>query len=362
MDTINMNEPPVSGGKKGNRPWQSQSRTQKGRSHNGGRGDGRSPRSDDIGIWWAVEPDISAEIAALAGASDPEETVRAVAASSFDAANSTVEGSPELEAAYRQAAKDEHRRYERIIKERDGQAETFTVETAERDLKPNGWQLFWGWVALVMLAALMVPIPLVVAQGIAQSYAMDAISDDWRLGLPVGLPVLGGIIASGLFRHTLTHGARNVYDRVMSVVGLGALAGWAGGFAYTFLAPFDASGIFGSEGGTGLQGFYALHLGVEVTAALGLTAMVERSFSAGRKIVNVLNEGVDLLTDRAGLFMGRWLDFLRKAETVRDRHARLAAARDAYILKCLAHLHQAQARRNAAMASAAADFGDITHH
>lgn len=139
------------------------------------------------------------------------------------------------------------------------QPETIAVETGDYAAKPNGWQKLWGWGGLVGLAALMLPIPLVVAQGIAQSYAMDAISDDWRLGLPVGLPVLGGIIASGLFRHTLTHGARNVYDRVMSVVGLGALAGWAAGFAYTFLAPFDASGNFGSDGGTDLRLFYALH-------------------------------------------------------------------------------------------------------
>ncbi len=308
--------------------------------------------------WQAIEPDLSVQISALAGEDDALGRVKRLAEYAFDASNSTVEASQELEEIHRVAAAKERIRLDRIYKEKAAEPEVNAIASAETEGTPSGWNKFWGGVGLVGLGALLLPIPLIVSQGIAQSYALDSISDDWRLGIPVGIPVLCGILASGLLRQTLSHNARINYDRFVSVAGVVALGGWAAGFAHTFLAPFDAVDAFGGESGIDLRLFYAIHLGLEITASLGLSAMAERGFSAGQKVIHVVNKGVDLLTDRIEASLRRVLHSLRQAEVCKDRRARLAAARAGYVEKCLAELSAAKSRRGAAMAASAVSFGN----
>ena len=328
--------------------------------HHGSDGTGRSVFASETDGWTPIIPEITtAEANALAGADNAKERIGEIAGNRFDAANSCVEASEGLEEAHRYAASRERAHLERIYKERDAQPETHAVASTEKVCKPCGWTGFSGWLSVTSLGVLMIPVPVVVSMGIAQSFAFEAVADDWRLGIPFGLPVLGGILASSLLRQTLTHGARDAYDRIVSVGGLAALAGWAGSYAYTFLAPLDMSGGFGGSGGGGdLRIFYGAHLALEVAAGLGLAAMAERGFTAGRKIVAVANGAIDLLTKRAALVMQRWLGHVLEADTVKDRRLRLAAARADYIETCLADLKQAEARRSAAVAHAAATFGN----
>ncbi|WP_417518001.1 hypothetical protein [Minwuia sp.] len=301
------------------------------------------------------EPDMSDLVYGIAGEDNAAERVETIAGDTFDAANSTVGTSEAQEAALRAEADEERVRARQVRKERRAVPETTEVESAERLVKPNWWMRCNGFLALAFLLALFVPIPALIAQGIAESQTLIPIARDWRLGLPVGIAPLAGIIASSLLRHTLTARARTSYDRFISVAGIGALGLWAAGYAVTFLVPLDGSGTFGgSASHVDLRPFYAIHLGLEVIAALGLTAIVERSFAAGRRVVRIVNEGVDLLTERAEATLARLMSLITDADTVKDRRDRLAAARRAYIAKQLALLTRAQMERAAAMAAAAA--------
>jgi len=321
-----------------------------------------TPNHLNCDIWSPITPPVpTGTIDPLTGKEGERERVTVIAQNLFDAANSGVESSEALERAHRDIAANEGARLKRITKAQTRQPETHTLIVKETFGKPSGWTVFSGWLGLALLAILLTPIPVVVSMGIAQSYVFEAVSDDWRLGIPFGLPALGGILASGLLRQTLSHGARDIYDRIVSVAGLAALAGWAGGYAYTFLAPLDLTGGFGAgSSGNDLRLFYATQLGLEITAGLGLAAMAERSFTAGRKVVPVVNEALELLSRRAASVTDRLIHRLRQAETCKNRRERLAAARTAYVEVCLAYLEHAKARRKAAIARAEADFDDAS--
>lgn len=358
MDTQHPNETPVPGHKKVNRH-------RRGGNPARGRGHKKVVCEHDgvitdktIEQWHPIEPDISREITALAGNVDAEDRVRKLAAHAYNALNGAVPASSEIERSYRLAASLALKHFLRIETQQAKEPVVNSVETTAFDEKPNPWQRFWGWLALLGLLCLVFPIPVVVAQGISQSFAFDPISEDWRLGLPVGLPVVAGILAGGLLRQTLSLGARAVYDRFVSVLGIAALAAWSGAYAYTFLAPFNVADIFAGGGGTDLRLFYGMHLGLEVTAALGLTAMAERAFSTGRKVVHSANLGVSLLQGLKGPEFQHHVDLLTKAETYADIRTRWPEGLEAYIDKCLAQLRCEQARLNADLAIAAANFAN----
>lgn len=309
--------------------------------------------------WSPITPPVPAAVLDQIAATDGDrERVATIARNLFDAANSGIEASEALERAHRELAAHDHARLSRINKTLASEPETQTLTIKETIGKPCGWNAFSGGLGLGALGALLTPIPVVVSMGIAQSLVFDAVSDDWRLGIPFGVPALGAILASGLLRQTLSHGARDVYDRIISGAGLVALAGWTGGYAYTFLAPVDLSGGPDAALGGDLRLFYAAHLGLEITAGLGLAAMAERSFTAGRKVISVVNGALEHLARIGASVADGWLGRLHQAETFKARRERLAAAKAAYVETCLAYLDHARARRSAAMAQAAASFGD----
>lgn len=319
--------------------------------------------ASDVEPWAPPKPDVDASlIKAVALDPNAKELVADHAGHVFDAAADGIPASYALEDTAWKCAGAEERRLYRSDRARDKEPEIRSITTSESFGKPDGGTVFSRWLSVAMGTTMLVPIPLVVSLGIAESYVFEAVSDDLRFGLPFGLPVLGGIVASGLLRHTLSHGARDLYDRVVSVGSIVALAAWSGAYAYTFLAPVDLTGgnIAAELGFTDSRIYYLAHLGLEVTAGMGLAALAERGFAAGRKVVSIANETLDLLTDRADVVVERWRAWTHEAELHKDRRKRLTAARAAYVAECLGYLTKVQARRRAAVARAEAGLDDTS--
>ena len=304
--------------------------------------------------WQPVVPVVPKEaIEIMPGNADAEDQVTRLAEHRFDAANEGVSSSHVLEAAHREEADREQRRRDRIEEQQRSRPELRCVLTNEQFGDQCTWHSVTGWLAVVFLALLLLPIPLVVAQGIAQSYAFEPIADDWLLGIPFGIPALAGIMAASLLRQTLRPAPKNLYDRIIPVLGVAALIAWAAGLAFTFLTPVSVSQGFAAQVGPDLTYFYFGHLCLELMAALGLTAMAERCFTGGRK-VKVLDDEILSALDVKDRESGRRrITQLQQAETYSDRDRRLAAAKAAYVSECLTYLRHAETRRNAAMAKAA---------
>lgn len=307
--------------------------------------------SNDHGVWHPINPPLP-EIAIQrhAGKADASEKVAALLEHRFDAANDGVATSEALEDAHRVEAAREGGHRDRIDKELRSRPETRSVLTSETFGEQSLWLKMTGIVALLFLALLLTPIPIVVAQGIAQSFAFEAIANDWRLGIPFGLPALGGIIMAGLLRQTLRPAKQDTYDRIVPALGVLALIGWAAGFAYTFLGPITDN--FGGSMSTDLRFFYFGHLCLELMAGLGLTAMAERNLTAGRVLKVVPDEIKVALGEAAQESNARARSEILQADGYADRRKRLAAARTAYVGEGLAVLQDAETRRSAAIAQA----------
>jgi len=309
-----------------------------------------------------ITPDTpKAEIDAIAHKDNAVETVRELARHLFDAANSRVAASPELEELHREEAGFAQERRRRVDQQQRTEPETISVIEKEKTTKPAGWTRFSGWLALFSMLVLLLPMPFVIAQGIAQSYIFDFISDDWTLGIPFGLAALCSIFGSGLLRLTLSHNKQIGYDRTVSIATLFALTAWAVTFALTFLAPdTSGSGFASGREDAALHYFYGAQILLECTAGLGLAALAERCFTAGHRIKTILNETLGELDFCALVAHENHIEQACQVAGFNDHRIRLEAAKEAFVLRCLAYLEHAKTRRAAAIAQAVADFS-TTH-
>ena len=283
-------------------------------------------------------PDMTRTIADHAVGDDAESHVGAIARQRFRAANPIRHGASTRDAQDRRLGVTRRR-----IAEREStlarMPQTLTVA------RPGGAPVaakyrFMGWTMFCVAIAMLTPIPLMVAIGMAEgAMTLTALIERPWLAMFYGLAPWGAVAALKLIRHAQTCESRKArLDLGLAIATLAAFALWIRTYSSTFLADtgagpeaaFDAAGSMGT--------FYGIQLLLEVTAGYCAWTLAERLLAHGAVQEVVASQAYRALLDAQARDLDLEETQASRLDAIDDARARYDATETDFVRTSLARL------------------------
>ncbi len=226
-------------------------------------------------------PAMGLAIADSAARSDAEEHIEAVGRQRFRASNR-----PRWGEAARDAADDRLRATRQRIARRERQllrTPESRIVARRGEAAVSRMYPVMGWTMLVVALVLLIPIPLVVAIGIAEgAMTLEALVERPWLAVAYGFAPWGAVAALKLIRHALLcETQRSWLDIGLALATLAAFALWIHTYSATFLADTSAGPDAAFDAAVGMGTFYKTQLLLEATAGYSAWTISERLLSHG---------------------------------------------------------------------------------
>lgn len=285
-----------------------------------------------------ILPDMTRTIADHAAGDDAETLVEAIARQRFRAENPLRHGASTRDAQGRRLGVTRRRIAERETR-LARMPETRTVARPGAAPVSKKYR-FMGWTMFCVALAMLTPIPLMVAIGMAEgAMTLTALIERPWLAMFYGLAPWGAVAALKLIRHALEcEGRKTRLDIGLATGTLAAFALWVQTYSSTFLADtaagpeaaFDAAGSMGT--------FYRIQLLLEVTAGYCAWTLSERLLAHGTmREVETSPTWRALLEAQAGDFDLEEAQASR-LDAIDDAQARYDAAEADFVRTSLARL------------------------
>lgn len=224
-----------------------------------------------------------------------------------------------------------------------GMAPTVTTLSSEPIAKPHWFKRLSGGVLGLVGVAALAPIPFVVASGIYESDAIEAVVEWPAAGLLYGIAPLAGGLALHELRNCFTSDRlRRVFDIAIYSSAVLSLGYWAQLFGPTFLE--NAGGSFGAaaKAGASLSDFYMAQLILEFTSGAAAITAASSLLTSGAKTVTVSNEARDVLGDGISELRIRDRDLATRLDELNAQDAVYADALTEFQDRAVLHVEAAK--------------------
>ena len=217
-----------------------------------------------------------------------------------------------------------------------------TVASNEEVCRPHWIKRVAGTVMGVVGIGMLMPIPIVVASGMAESDAISMVFDQPLLGVLYGIGPVGGAISIHALREAFeSRSARKLFDLVLYSTAIAATGTWAMLFGPTFLE--DAASGFGAaaESQASLSRFYTAQLLLEFTTGATCIAAAMSTLGAASNPVSKPNPERVAMSDLIDGDLSQAQKLANQADEIASNDENYETACRDFQERCVVHVEAA---------------------
>lgn len=191
--------------------------------------------------------------------------------------------------------------------------------------------------------AMLIPIPIVVAAGMAESDAISMVTEKPLMGLLYGIAPVGAAMSiHGLKECFRSKRVRQLFDLTIYGGALMAAGAWATLFGPTFLA--DAASGFGAaaESDASLATWYTAQLAMEFLGGAACLNAASHLLTSAHAIVSQPNKAVTDLHEAVDADLAKDRTLAAREDDITPTEGTYEAACDAFEARCLLHVETAR--------------------